>query len=148
MKLISWLLSVHMVLFFLDGNPRKERAAITGGLGSLATLTTPLMAVMQPAGLLSVSAMGDSRSGQQPQGKSKNPRFVTTALVKETVPALGWRFDGLLIPITLSLFFYYEVWLRQFAGNLTFVHFVLRAMLDESAVRQSEAETGQHCWVS
>lgn len=89
MKLISWLLSVHMVLFFLDGNPRKERAAITGGLGSLATLTTPLMAVMQPAGLLSVSAMGDSRSGQQPQGKSKNPRFVTTALVKETVPALG-----------------------------------------------------------
>lgn len=70
MELISWLLSVHMALFFLDMNRRKERAAITGGLSSLATLTTPLMAVMQLTGLLSVRARGDSRSVQQPQGKN------------------------------------------------------------------------------
>lgn len=57
-ELISWLLSVHMALFFLDQNPRKERAAITGGLCSLATLTTPLMAVMQLTRLLSVRARG------------------------------------------------------------------------------------------
>lgn len=63
-ELISWLLSVHMALFFLDGNPRKkERVTITGGLSGLAGLTTPLMAVMQlTTGLLSVRARGDSRS--------------------------------------------------------------------------------------
>lgn len=71
MELISWLLSVHMALFFLDGNPRKERATITGGLSSLAMLTTPLMAVMQLPRLLSVRARGDSRSVQQPQGENK-----------------------------------------------------------------------------
>lgn len=71
MELISWLLSLHMALFFLDADPRKERAAITGGLCSLAALTTPLMAVMQPTGLLSVSTRGDSRSVQQPRAKAK-----------------------------------------------------------------------------
>lgn len=69
-ELISWLLSVHIALFFLDGNRRKERAAITGGLSSLALPTTPSMAVMQLTGLLSVRARGDSRSVQQPQGKN------------------------------------------------------------------------------
>lgn len=76
MDLISWLLSVHMALFFLDGNPRKERAAITGGLSSLATLTTPPTAVMQLPRLLSVRARGDSRSAQQPRGKKQNPSFL------------------------------------------------------------------------
>lgn len=56
---------------FRDGSPRKEKATITGGLSSLAMLTTPLMAVMQLTRLLWVRARGDSRSVQQPQGKNK-----------------------------------------------------------------------------
>lgn len=75
-ELISWLLLVHMALFFLDRNPRKERAAITGGLSSLAMLTTPLMAVMQLTGLLSVSTKGDSRSAQRLQGGKQKNAFL------------------------------------------------------------------------
>lgn len=67
--------------FFWMGTLEKEGAAITGGLSSFAMLTTPLMAVMQLTRLLSVSARGDSRSVQQPQGKKQKPLFVMAALV-------------------------------------------------------------------
>lgn len=57
--------------FFGTGALEKEKATITGGLSSLAMLTTPLMAVMQLTRLLWVRARGDSRSVQQPQGENK-----------------------------------------------------------------------------
>lgn len=63
---IFWLLSAQMVLFYLDGNPGKERTTFTGGHGSLATLTAATMAVMQLTRLLWVTAEGDSGSLQQP----------------------------------------------------------------------------------
>lgn len=87
MELISWLLSVHMALFFSGWEPyKRERAVITGGLSSLAMLTTPLMAVMQLTRLLSVRARGDSRSVQQPQGRNKSPGCAAVEHVVRFLP--------------------------------------------------------------
>lgn len=104
--LISCLLSVHMALFLLDGNPRKERAAITGGLSSLATLTTPLMAVMQPDKATVGQRKGwftfiSTKSGQ------KHFLFVMPALVRaeyELARAWVWSFEWKLTPLFLFLF--------------------------------------------
>ncbi|MEQ2278615.1 hypothetical protein AMECASPLE_000716 [Ameca splendens] len=77
MELISWLVSVHIALLFLDGDPREDRAGITGELSSFSLLTTTLLAVMQLRGLLSVSTKGDSRSVQQPRGVTKSGLFFS-----------------------------------------------------------------------
>lgn len=125
MDLISCLLSVHMALFFLDGNPRKERAAITGGLSSLAMLTTPLMAVMQLTRLLSVSARGDSRSFQQSRGKNR-------ALPSRWQLSRGQTCLSLKVLVEINAIqthFLLHSWNRtvRFPGKR--VRFVLKAML-------------------
>lgn len=72
MKLIFWLLSVHMALFILDSG--RERTPFTGGLHSLAMLTTALMTVTQTTRLLWVRSEGlfmFSSEGSEQKNKKK-----------------------------------------------------------------------------
>lgn len=74
-------------------------------------LTTPLMAVMQPTRLLSVSAKGDSRAFQQSQSKNQTlPSFFVAKLKPDS-----------------------QVTSKESA-------FCIEGYADESAVRQSEGE--------